>query len=168
MGAGYWLNPETGICVQVATTHDAWVREWANAKSIGLSAQCHAQIMQYPATAVDEIRMAAVREGLVRLREHPRYLSVQFTALPQRVAMALKAVVVALTELEIHPDTMLSVDNLLSGKSVSITLRELQGKCEPNCDSNPDVIARLSRLRLFSRIGSLFSRTESQGGNGGR
>ena len=118
------------MCVQVATTHDAWLREWANARSLGLSVQCHAQITQYPSTAVDEIRMAAVREGLVRLREHPRYLSVQFSALPQRVAPVLKAVVVALTELKIHLDTMLVVDNLLSGDSVSNTLRELTRKIE--------------------------------------
>ena len=130
MGAGYWLNPDTGMCVQVATTHDAWVREWVNAKSLGLSVQCHAQIMQYPATAIDEIRLSALREGMVRMREHPRYLSVQFTALPQRVALVLIAVVVALTELKIHPDTMLVVDNLLSGDSVSITLRELTRKIE--------------------------------------
>ncbi|MGO9113413.1 MAG: hypothetical protein ACLP9L_29635 [Thermoguttaceae bacterium] len=130
MGAGYWLNPETGMCVQVATTHDEFVRDRANAMSIGLSKGCHAQIMRYPPTAIDEIRLSALREGMVRLREHRRYLSVQFTALPQRVALVLKAVVVALTELKIHLDTMLAVDNLLSGDSVSITLRDLKGKIE--------------------------------------
>jgi hypothetical protein len=64
------------------------------------------------------------------MREHPRYLSVQFTAEPQWVTPVLKAVIVALTNLKIHLDTMLKVDNLLSGESVSITLRELQGKME--------------------------------------
>jgi hypothetical protein len=107
MGAGYWLNPETGMLVQVTTTHDAWVRERANAKSIGLSEDCYAEIMRHPATAVDEIRLAALREGLVRMREHPRYLSVQFTALPQRVRLILESVLAALTALKIHPDTML-------------------------------------------------------------
>lgn len=130
MGAGYWLNPDTAMCVQVATTHDEFIRDRANAKSIGLSEDCYTQIMQYPSTAVDEIRLAAVREGFVRLREHPRYLSVQFSALPQRVTLVLKAVVGALIERTIHLDTMLVVDNLLSGDSVSITLRELQRKIE--------------------------------------
>ena len=27
MGAGYWLDPDTGMCVQVETTHDEWVRK---------------------------------------------------------------------------------------------------------------------------------------------
>ncbi len=130
MGAGYWLNPDTGMCVQVTTTHDSWVREKTNADSIGLPEQCHAEIGQYPVTAVDKIRMAALRGGLVRLREHPRYLSVQFTMMPQQVRPVLKAVVVALTELKVHPDTMLVVGNLLSGESVEITLGELQGKLE--------------------------------------
>jgi hypothetical protein len=130
MGAGYWLNPDTGMCVQVATTHDEFVRDRTNAKSIGLSEDCYTQIMQYPATAVDEIRLLALHEGLVRMREHPRYLSVQFTAEPQRVRLNLESVVVALTERKIHLDTMLVVDNLLSHESASITLRELQGKVE--------------------------------------
>jgi hypothetical protein len=132
MGAGYWLNPDTGMCVQVTTTHDEFVRDRTNAKSIGLSEHCYIQIMQYPATAVDEIRLAALREGLVRMREHPRYLSVQFTAEPQRVRLILESVLVALTERKIHPDTMLAIDNLLSGESASITLRELQTKIEGN------------------------------------
>jgi len=130
MGAGYWLNPETGMCVQVETTHDEFVRDRTNAENIGLSEDCYIQIMQHPTTAIDEIRVAALREGLVRMREHPRYLSVQFTVEPQRIALVLKAVVVALTEQEIHPDTMLKVDNLFFGESVSVTLRELQRHIE--------------------------------------
>ncbi len=142
MGAGYWLNPHTGLCVQVPTTHDEFVRDRTNAKSIGLSEGCYAQIMQYPATAVDEIRLAALHEGLVRMREHPRYLSVQFATEPQRVKLILESVLVALTDRKIHLDTMLKVDNLLSGDSVSITLRELQGKMEsgePVMDALPHI-----------------------------
>ena len=36
MGSGYWLNPSTGMCVRVATTHDEWVRDEQNADRIGL------------------------------------------------------------------------------------------------------------------------------------
>jgi hypothetical protein len=123
-GPGYWLNPDTGQCVRVATTHDEWVRNEANAEGIGLSQAAHQKIMQYPPTAIDEIRMVAVQAGLVRIREHERYTSVQFAAQPDRVTPILRAVVVALTELEVHPDTVLKIDNLLLHDSASLTLAE--------------------------------------------
>ena len=130
MGAGYWLNPDTGKCVRVATTHDEWVRDKANADSIGLPEECYDQIMQHPETAVDEIRLLALRYGLVRMREHPRYLSVQFAAQRHRVKPILAAVLTALGDLKVHPDTYMIVDNLLSGDSVSITLDGLRSRLE--------------------------------------
>jgi hypothetical protein len=125
-GAGYWLNPDTGKCVQVATTHDEWMRDKANAESLGLPKSAYDKIMQQPVTAVDEIRMVALHWGLVRIREHPRYVSVQFTAHPHRVTPILRAVVVALTDVKVHPDTTLKIDNLLLNDSVSIGLSNLK------------------------------------------
>ena len=95
MGAGYWLNPENGMCVQVTTTHDAWVREKANADHIKLPEVCHKQIMEYPETAIDEIRLAALHGGLVRIREHRWYLSVQFAAQSEQAKPVLEAVFTA-------------------------------------------------------------------------
>ena len=77
-------------------------------------------------TAIDLIRVAAVRFGLVRIREHRRYISVQFMAEAERVEAVLVAVAKALTGLRIHEDTFLVVDNLLLGESRSITLGGLQ------------------------------------------
>jgi hypothetical protein len=77
-------------------------------------------------TAVDEIRMAALAWGLVRIREHPRYVSVQFAAHPHRVTPILRAVLVALTDVRVHPDTTLKIDNLLLNDSVSIGLSDLE------------------------------------------
>ena len=92
MGAGYWLNPDTGQCVRVATTHDEWVRDRGNAEGIGLPEAAYDAIMQYPATAVDEIRLVVLNWGLVRIREHPRYTSVQFAAHAHQVTPILRAV----------------------------------------------------------------------------
>jgi hypothetical protein len=126
VGAGYWLNPETGMCVQVATTHDAWVREWANAENLGLSVSAFDEIIRFPPTALDEIRLVAVRSGLVRIREHRRHVSVQYMAESDRVQPLLRIVVTALHGVGIHPDTWLVVDNLLLHDSQSLMLGQLE------------------------------------------
>ncbi|MGO9107951.1 MAG: hypothetical protein ACLP9L_01850 [Thermoguttaceae bacterium] len=125
MGAGHWLNPTTGQCVQI-TTHNDWIRDETNADSIGLAEDLYRQIMLLPDNAVDEIRILALHGGLVRIRQQKRYTSVQFWALGDQVEAILRAVLRALEELEVHPDKRLEIDNLLPGDSVSITLRALQ------------------------------------------
>ena len=130
MGAGYWLHPDTGKCVQVATTHDEWVRDNENARSIGVPQRVYDEIMQHPPTAVDEIRILGLHCGLVRMREHPRYLSIQFAAERHHIARLLGAIATALNHLGIHPDTTVQMDNLLSGESISITVAELRKQIE--------------------------------------
>jgi hypothetical protein len=127
--AGYWLKPETGECERV-TTHDEWVRDQKNAERLGLPPEVYAEIMRHPPTAVDEIRILAVNCGLVRIREHPRYTSVQFSAEPHRVDLVLRAVVKALHGVGIHPDTRLVIDNLATGDRTAMTIRELESAIE--------------------------------------
>lgn len=122
--AGYWLRPDTGECVRV-TTHDEWVRNWENADHLGIPASVYAEIMEYPPTAVDEIRTLAVQCGLIRIREHRWHVSVQFMAEPHRVGSVLQATVKGLYAIKLHPDTRLVADNLLPKERVVMTLREL-------------------------------------------
>ena len=141
--AGYWLNPNIGKCVRVETTHDAWVRDRANAESIGLPQVACDAIMKFPVTAVDEIRILAINWGLVRIREHPRYTSVQFSARPFQVKAILRAVVMAFAELKLHPDTTLVIDNLLLSDSATVGLAELEDKLakgEPVLPKQDDMI----------------------------
>ena len=128
-GAGYWLNPNTGKCVRI-TTHDEWVRDWANAQSIGLPKAAYDAIMKHPPTAVDEIRIVAIESGLVRIREHPRYTSVQFSAHAHQIKQVLQAIIVALTELKMHPDTTLVIDNLLLNYSASLSVADLKSRLD--------------------------------------
>ena len=128
MGAGHWLNPKTGQYMEV-TTHDEWIRNAENASNIGLADDLYRQIMLLPATdnaAVDEIRILAVQGGLIRIRQHKRYTSVQFWVMSDQVDETLQAALRALVELRIHPDERLQIDNLCLGESASVTLRELQ------------------------------------------
>jgi hypothetical protein len=128
--AGYWLRPETGQCTKVATTHDEFIRDKSNAESLGLSASAFSEIMSYPPTALDDIRLVAVRNGLIRIREHRRHVSVQYMAESDRVQPALRVVVTALHGVGIHPDTWLVLDNLLLHDSKSLMLGQLQASLE--------------------------------------
>ena len=56
-GEGYGLDPDTGRCVKVETTHDEWIREEKNARSMGVPEPVYQEIMTYPPEAVDEIRL---------------------------------------------------------------------------------------------------------------
>jgi len=123
--AGYWLNPDRHQLVEVPDTHDAFVRDKNNALSLGLSESVYETIIQHPPTAVDEIRLLAVQAGLVRIREHRRYTSIQFAAERERVTSILRAVVEALSSVQLHPDTFLKIDNLLPGDSTSLTFADL-------------------------------------------
>jgi hypothetical protein len=125
---GYWLNPATGRCVKVATSHDEWIRDRQQVADLGLPDSVHQEIIGYAPTDIDPIRLAAVRAGLVRVREHRRYVSVQYMADADRVGAVLGAVAKALTDLGIHPDTRLVVDNLQLEESREMTARELESR----------------------------------------
>lgn len=123
--AGYWLHPDSGLIVKVSETHDEWLRDRQHAAELGLGDADFQEIGSYPASAVDEIRLVAVRHGLVRVREHRRHVSVQHMTEGKRVGVVLAAVVRGLMEVGIHPDTRLIVDNLLTGDSRAIMLHGL-------------------------------------------
>ena len=111
--AGYWLNPSTGKCVQVATTHNDWLRNRENVASIGLPPSAYDEVMRFSPTQEDQIRLVAIRCGLVRIREHPRYTSVQFSAESHQEKPVLQAVFTALKNLKMSAETTLVIDNLL-------------------------------------------------------
>ena len=64
------------------------------------------------------------------MREHPRYLSVQFAAERPRLPSVLKAISQALEDLGIHTDTRTELDNLLLGESTAMTVGGLRKRVE--------------------------------------
>ena len=59
VGAGYASsNPATGK-YKCVTTHDAWIKDHANATDIGLPEDVWEQIHRLPFSAIDEIRILA-------------------------------------------------------------------------------------------------------------
>ena len=122
-----WLVVESRIWSVRPSHHPRRVdRDRQHATDLGLPEAAWQEIMSYSPTNIDPIRLAAVRCGLVRIREHRRHVSVQYWAEAERADAVLAAVVKALTGLEIHPDTRLEIDNLLAGDSRVATLGGLQ------------------------------------------
>ncbi len=82
MGAGLWHNPQTEFVVNVdedgSGTHDAWIAKPLNAERIGLSELAQKVISE--SNDIDEIRMTAIWEGLVRTREYKNHVSVTIAA----------------------------------------------------------------------------------------
>ena len=128
MGSGYWLNCNDRRLVEVES-HDVWIRNKENADSIGILKWLYDKIMQYPSSAVDEIRLLALYGGLVRIREHPRYTSIQFANYhPHQIQYTLTCVLETLIDLEVHPDTIIRMDNFLNGESAICSVSDLQDK----------------------------------------
>ena len=124
MRPGYWLNPTNGVLERVST-HDEWIRDKHNADSVGLPSHSYDQIMRLPPTAVDEIRLEAMKGGLVRIRQYDGYVSVQFIAQRHQVTSILRAVAVTLQGVQIHPDERLQITNFFLKDQVDVTLADL-------------------------------------------
>ena len=124
--AGYWLNPNTGKCVEVATTHNEWLRNRQNVGSIGLPESAYEEVMRFSPTQEDQIRLVAIRSGLVRIREHPRYVSVQYAAESDQEKPVLQAVFTALKVLKMSAETTLVIDNFLLRTSIRLGLDDLE------------------------------------------
>jgi len=130
MGKGIWYNPRTEQIVDVACdnsyTHNEWIVRPKNAEWIGLSSSAQALIAQ--ATDIDEIRKAAVRDGLVRAREYKNYVSVTLSVVGEdhdllhKVARVISAQYGRFSYLRLH--------NIATEKVVHIHLPDLQEKLD--------------------------------------
>ncbi|HBJ34210.1 MAG TPA: hypothetical protein DDZ51_05480 [Planctomycetaceae bacterium] len=139
MGDGFWLDPKSGQHWKV-TTHDAWILNGENALLVGISASEHERLTSLnPVRDVDEIRLAGIRVGLVRIRSYHNRISVQFAAPRQHVSEALSSTFSLLDGIEAYKDTPIDIDNLETGESERISLRELGLSLE-----NPSLMANHS------------------------
>ena len=125
MGDGYWLDPKTNQHWKV-TTHDAWILNAENARMVGISASEHDRLTTLnPVRDVDEIRLAGIRVGLVRIRSYHDRISVQFAASEIHVNAVFRSVFSLLDSIEAYKDTPIDIDNLETMESQTISLREL-------------------------------------------
>lgn len=78
MGVALWINPKTDKEFAFSTTHDQWLKNPDNADALGLS-EATAKLIA-SSNDEDEIRMAAIMDGMVRVRDYLNHISVQFRA----------------------------------------------------------------------------------------
>ena len=100
MGRGYWLHPGTQESWLVHR-HETWVLE----NPSRIPADVHAYLLRLdPHKAMDEIRLAAINAGLIRLRDYSRNWSVQFAADDLNEKGFLRAVALFLDEIVVFKE----------------------------------------------------------------
>jgi hypothetical protein len=125
MGDGYWLDPKTDQFWKV-TTHDAWILNPENARMVGVTSSELQRISGLnPVRDVDEIRLAGIKVGLVRIRSYHDRISVQFAAPESSTKEVLRSAFSLLDKIESYKDTPIDIDNLETGESERVSLREL-------------------------------------------
>lgn len=123
MGVGYWFDPRTKQS-WVVDRHELWVLEERNAKTAGISQQVYDHLLTLdPSLGMNEIRMAAINVGFVRIRDQGNYVSVQFAS--ETVRQVLRATYEFLDGVFQWKETDLVIDIFTPPASIRITLREL-------------------------------------------
>ena len=113
---GFWLNPETGVYVS-AYEHAAEIRKQATAKKLGLSDKVFKYINSLHWADEEnrrKILLAAMGDGLIRVRRHGTAWTFEFTG---RTENALWAVYLFLKKTEwAGPYSSITVSNVKSGE----------------------------------------------------
>jgi len=125
MGFGYWLDPVKQQSWSV-WRHELWVLDQRNAQAAGIpQAICDHLLTLNPSEGQDEIRLAAIEAGLVRIRDHGNYISVQFAAEPNRLREVLRSVHKFLAETTTDKYADIIIDNFTTRESARLSLAEL-------------------------------------------
>ncbi len=125
MGNGYWLDPRQQQSYLV-TRHELWVLDRENAERAGIPSEIYEHLVTLdPVRHQDEIRLAAIRCGLIRIRDHGNSISVQFSADPTQVSAYLQSVFQLLRDVGTHRFSDLRIDNFANQESVRISLEDL-------------------------------------------
>lgn len=127
MGIGIWYNPRTDKVFNFGefNTHDVWLRSSDNRVKLGLRPATIEYIESLPnnAESVNEIRLAAIRDGMVRVRDFGNSISVQFQA--RRGLRDLLFKIKEILNRFFHPNSMVRIHNLSTNESTELTLLDM-------------------------------------------
>jgi len=130
MGIALWYNPKQEDAFAFSfITHDQWLRDPAKATELGISSDTQKMISK--SLDADLIRMAAIMEGMVRVRDYLDRISVQFHV-EDGLNELLSKIHKVLKKQSFGPDSVLCIDNLRTGESAKLTLAELGKRLEEN------------------------------------
>jgi hypothetical protein len=123
-GKGYWLHPKTARQWQV-NNHAEWVLENPH---FFYSSEFLSNLNSVK--DIDEIRLFAINQGFVRVRDYVNKISVQFSASSSELNIFLWFIFQFLEKIS-HKDTKLVLGNFFVRDEIEITQREL-GECLRN------------------------------------
>ena len=93
---GVWLNPRNDKWFEVdkfGDRHELWIKDAKNQKKIGLGSAAKKKInAMNPKKDMDPIRITAMENGLVRMRDNQSHLIAQFSAPSNKVREILWSV----------------------------------------------------------------------------
>jgi len=124
MGLGLWYNPQADKDYDLQhITHDQWLRDRRNAQELGISSETQWFIAN--TRNIDLIRLAATMEGMVRIRDHFKYISVQIYV-ERGIVELLNRICLVLERRNFSKSDPLIIDNLRTNESIEITLALLR------------------------------------------
>lgn len=120
MGVALWINPKTDKEFAFSTTHDQWLKNPENAEALGLSSATKKLIEG--SNDEDEIRMAAIMDGMVRVRDYLNHISVQFRA--RRGLRDLLFKIHQVLKQRFNQHSHVIVHNLATGESTELSISD--------------------------------------------
>jgi len=133
MGRGIWLNPKTGVWLDVSV-HAATLKDAASARRLSLPEDVIEQIQHlspFYKPQHDRIRMLGIESGLVRFRDQGRELVIQYKAPPKDEREVLKAVYNTIVQIPDYASAwQLRIDNFATRETHRMTVDELCVRCE--------------------------------------
>jgi hypothetical protein len=146
--SAWWYNPKNDKCFLVIGTHNDWLKFEPNAIALGVS-----QLMrQFIATTqdIDQIRLAAVMEGMVRVRDYHESVSIQYIS--RNGSHQLLSLVYHCFSTKLRNASWLEIHNMLTDQCLKLALSDLGREIE---DPNATIFQRLDRvLNPDSPLGS--------------
>ena len=128
MGKGYWLDPKTQQS-WVVDRHERWVLE--NPKLNRLPPDVHQYLLTLnPDQEMDQIRLAASKAGLIRIRDYDSKISVQFSVDRTKIKAYLWTIFEFLDPLVTWKDTTIVLGNFATRDEVQLSFRDFTTKLQ--------------------------------------
>jgi len=131
LGIGIWYNPHTNKPFVINATHEQWLLSAQNAADLGLSQSARELLKTKSlkkADDIDEIRMIAIVDGMVRIRESGYQISVQFKA-RRRLRDLLFGIYEVLKD-KCNSYSQVTLHNMATGEVAQLSLPDMKTRLE--------------------------------------
>jgi hypothetical protein len=113
MGKGYWLNPENDHWVQV-DAHEISMKDKQDQKALGLT-KGQILVLDLAKGNEDNLRMHAIKTGLIRIRDYQDGVHVQFYAERSSVRKYLESLFYMVKRTSLKQSWNIAIENMHPG-----------------------------------------------------